>query len=362
MVTQKQTLLVDRNYNFFECKFEKIPRSNPKAEIVHVFDGELVQDKSEDYVKFLIFDALVVNGVNVMNLTFENRLKSVKNQIIKKLRTKEYLEIQNKGTEDNEEDFEYLKLDEEDDTTIKVFLKDFFYDLHTKHLYEKIVPKLDHGNDGIVYTMNDCPYYPGTWQQIIKWKPAFMNSVDFNLKLITSYSDTEYIWGLYTRTFENPELLFDWIFFKDQEENEKYRKLVSDHNKLNKSVIMECAYKHELDYEHLLKYNKYKRLEMATDLPKEDSIKKDFKFSMELLEDHRAHLKGGWIAERQRTDKDFPNSMTVAKNIQETITDPVTVDDIIANAAKFMAKYSNSGVKRAAEPPLSNGHKRTKEQ
>ena len=229
IVSQRQTILIDRNYTFYEIKMEKIPKSNQKSEIVHVFDGELVKDKQEDYLKFLIFDALVVNGANVMSLRFEDRLKAVKNQIIKKIRTKDYFELTkgHEGGMDDEEDFKDLDFDmNTENEQIKLFLKDFFQDINTKFIVEHIFPNLDHGNDGIVYTMNDCPYYPGTCPQIIKWKPAFMNSVDFSLKLITSYSDTEYIWGLYTRTFENPELLFDCIFFKDAEENEKWRKLV----------------------------------------------------------------------------------------------------------------------------------------
>lgn len=242
MVSQRQTLLIDRNYTFFDVKMEKIPKCNPKVEFVHVFDGELVKDRSEDYVKFLIFDALVVNGINVMGYTFENRLKSVKNQIIKKLRTKEYFEITKDQTSDMNDDEEFKDLDfnENDESAIiKVFLKDFYLDIHTKYIYNQIVPKLDHGNDGLIYTMNECPYYPGTCPQIIKWKPAIMNSVDFSLNLITSFSDTDYIWGLYTRTFDTPNLLFDCVFFESAEDNEKWRKTVHQYSTQNKSVIVE---------------------------------------------------------------------------------------------------------------------------
>jgi len=204
-----------------------------------------------------------------------------------------------------------------------------FLDIHTSFIYNNIIPKLDHGNDGIIYTMNDCPYYPGTCQQIIKWKPALVNSVDFSLKLITSYSDSEYLWGLYTRSYESPEILFDCIFFESAEENEKWRKTICKHNAMNKPVIIECAFNQDLDYDHQLKFNLYKRLEQTTDLPKEEHIKKVFSFTKELTEDQRGSLKGGWVAERQRSDKDAPNSLSVAKNIKDTIEDPVTIQDII---------------------------------
>lgn len=210
LVTPRQTLLVDRNYTFFDVKMEDIPKANNRTECIHVLDGELVKDRNEDFLKFFIFDALVVNGVNVMVWKFEDRLRLVKNKIIKKLRTREYFDIKKDRTDEVDDDeFKYLDEANSGEEPVKIFLKDFFLDRHTKFIHDNVIPKLDHGNDGIIYTMNACPYYPGTCQQIIKWKPAWMNSVDFNLKLITSYSDTEYIWGLYTKTFDTPELLFD---------------------------------------------------------------------------------------------------------------------------------------------------------
>lgn len=38
-----------------------------------------------------------------------------------------------------------------------------------------------HENDGLIFTVDACPYYPGTCDEIIKWKPPHMNTVDFEL-------------------------------------------------------------------------------------------------------------------------------------------------------------------------------------
>ena len=190
---------------------------------------------------------------NLILSTFENRLKEVKQNIIKKLRVKEYLDInkeQEYQSDDDDEDFKGLNHNEDESESIKVYLKDFFLDMNTKFVMKNIVPKLDHGNDGVIFTLNDWPYYPGTWQHIIKWKPAVMNSVDFSLKLITSYSDSEYVWGLYTRTFEDPSVLYDWIFFSTDEENEKWRLAL----KTSSPIILECAYDHDLNHKNLLKF------------------------------------------------------------------------------------------------------------
>jgi len=51
-------------------------------------------------------------------------------------------------------------------------------------IFEKIIPKLKHENDGLIYTKDACPYYPGTCAEILKWKPKDMNTVDFRAKPI----------------------------------------------------------------------------------------------------------------------------------------------------------------------------------
>lgn len=42
--------------------------------------------------------------------------------------------------------------------------------------------KLMHENDGLIFTVDECPYYPGTCEQIWKWKPIEQNSIDFVLR------------------------------------------------------------------------------------------------------------------------------------------------------------------------------------
>jgi len=49
-------------------------------------------------------------------------------------------------------------------------------------IFENIIPKLRHENDGLIFTKEECPYYPGTCEEIIKWKPKELNTIDFILK------------------------------------------------------------------------------------------------------------------------------------------------------------------------------------
>jgi hypothetical protein len=41
-------------------------------------------------------------------------------------------------------------------------MKDQFLAVHTDVVVNKIIPKLPHENDGLIYTKDSCPYYPGT--------------------------------------------------------------------------------------------------------------------------------------------------------------------------------------------------------
>ncbi|KAI5476292.1 mRNA guanylyltransferase, partial [Pseudohyphozyma bogoriensis] len=50
-------------------------------------------------------------------------------------------------------------------------------------VFKEHVPKLKHGNDGLIFTSAEAPYTPGTDPKILKWKPPSENSIDFVLQL-----------------------------------------------------------------------------------------------------------------------------------------------------------------------------------
>ena len=51
------------------------------------------------------------------------------------------------------------------------------WDAHV--IFDNIMPKLEHENDGIIFTVDAAPYYMGQCNHILKWKPEHLNTIDF---------------------------------------------------------------------------------------------------------------------------------------------------------------------------------------
>ena len=63
-------------------------------------------------------------------------------------------------------------------------MKEMFNCWDAYKLFESLLEsgRLEHENDGLIFTIDDCPYYPGTCEQIFKWKPIELNSIDFRIE------------------------------------------------------------------------------------------------------------------------------------------------------------------------------------
>lgn len=134
-------------------------------------------------------------------------------------------------------------------------MKDIFEVWECGSIFNLIDPSKDllmHENDGLIFTIDACPYYPGTCNEIIKWKPPHMNTIDFQLQFLGKYAhDTkDMLWGLYVRDGKN---LFMFSFFvfdcKDPKERkmeaECYHKLQTlkvDSKNEPHLIVLECNY------------------------------------------------------------------------------------------------------------------------
>ncbi|KAL1889519.1 Dcp1p-Dcp2p decapping enzyme complex alpha subunit [Ceratocystis pirilliformis] len=135
-----------------------------------LIDGELVMDDDGDGVivpRFLVFDCLTLGGMNLMDRTLDKRLAYFSEKVYRP-----YKEL----LTDFPEERKYLPFE--------VQLKDMQFAYGTEMIFNRVIPNLKHGNDGIIFTCRNTPYKHGTDPHILKWKPPEENTVDCRLRLI----------------------------------------------------------------------------------------------------------------------------------------------------------------------------------
>ena len=126
-------------------------------------------------------------------------------------------------------------------------MKDMFPLWEVERIFTHIIPNLMHHNDGLILTLNGCPYFPGTCEDILKWKPLEQNTIDFKLQKIQQTN----LFGLYSFKSEGKaktDVLFDLLFFRDRQEEEKLWQ--------GQPFIVECHFDPEFETERLLEWNK----------------------------------------------------------------------------------------------------------
>uniref|UniRef100_A0A182R1A0 mRNA-capping enzyme n=1 Tax=Anopheles farauti TaxID=69004 RepID=A0A182R1A0_9DIPT len=133
----------------------------------------------------------------------------------------------------------------------------------------KFTQMLGHEPDGLIYQPSIDPYESGVCLRVLKWKPHHMNSIDFRLVI---REETQV--GMLRGTIGH-------LYVGGMEQPYAQIRLTKELRKLNNKII-ECKYDRE------------------------------------------------WILMRERTDKSFPNSFETAKNVWESIRNPVTVERLMA--------------------------------
>ena len=272
-------------------------------------DGELVEDERkaadgsvERRLRYLVYDATCVCGRSLMREPLPLRLMAVRREVL--------------GPR-----FAAIGAGELDAAAdpFGVELKDFFQLSQLPHIFAHVAPgaegakmlfqfddplrKLAHGNDGIIFTQISAPYHPGTCRQLLKWKPACMNSVDFKLRtkwrLETGKEGPQARFQI--ATLSNGALIgYDWISFSPAD-HERF-----ENDPKADSRILECVYDPEWP---TTTYN-------AND-------------DEERTWDHPAERMGGWKFERLRDDKDTPNAARVVESIKQSVADGVTQEELL---------------------------------
>ncbi|XP_035910624.1 mRNA-capping enzyme [Anopheles stephensi] len=133
----------------------------------------------------------------------------------------------------------------------------------------KFKQALGHEPDGLIYQPSLDPYESGVCPRVLKWKPHHMNSIDFRLVI-----KEENKLGMLPRKV-------GLLYVGGMDQCYSQIKLTSELRKLNNKII-ECKFDKE------------------------------------------------WVLMRERTDKSFPNSYETAKNVWESIRNPVTEERLLS--------------------------------
>lgn len=219
-------------------------------------DGEMVIDKvnGEDIPRYLIYDIIKFEGQDV-NLApfYPVRLRCINDEII----GPRFVAITEGKLNKTLEPFSIRK-------------KDFWELTQAANLLgAKFAATLSHEPDGLIFQPSKKPYVAGRCDEVLKWKPLDMNSVDFRLKIVRVQGEglvPKKIGNLYVGQLDAPFAKIKWT-----------KALAELDNK-----IIECKYENN-----------------------------------------------AWVFMRQRVDKSFPNSYTTAKAVCESILNPVTKDKLL---------------------------------
>ena len=163
--------LIDRKNDYYWVQGLHFPLPESKVDFHTgtLVDGELVNDREssgETQMKYLVFDCLALGNVPMINRTLDKRLAYYRAKVIAP-----YTALY----EEYPEEKQYLPF------TLDFKSQERAYGI--EKIFRTILPNLQHGNDGLIFTCRSTPYKFGTDPNIIKWKPANENSIDFLLLL-----------------------------------------------------------------------------------------------------------------------------------------------------------------------------------
>ncbi|KCZ76538.1 hypothetical protein H311_02460, partial [Anncaliia algerae PRA109] len=162
-----------------------------------------------------------------------------------------------------------------------------------------------HETDGLIFTPLKHPYKSGTEPLLLKWKPPYLNSVDFILKKTLD----NWVYEMHCFGNKNQLVLFDYYY----DLNDDLEPLENSYD----GLLAELSYN----------FNKW--VVDPSDLSK---------------------YQGGWEIIKFRTDKTTPNSYSVILNIVKSINENINHDFFEENLKSIYEKWQErNNVKRFKE-------------
>ena len=252
------------------------PNSTNRQNIT-LLDAELVVDKDAATGRLerrmLIFDVMYLDGMPIMMEPFSRRFDAIDSHVMtprKHAQQKRVLDWYNWAME-----------------PFKVRRKDFWELRATDKVLKKLIPQLSHESDGLIFQCWTDPYVPRTCHELLKWKYAHMNSVDFQLKVDYSTGGVPLLYVQQGRDLV--QVSRDIIFEKAEDPSDFHLKIV------------ECFWDEK---------------------------------------------RRSWVYMRTRTDKSTPNSLDTYENVKISIADEITEEVLLDN----IKDYIEHGI-GLAEPP-----------
>ncbi|KAK8374884.1 hypothetical protein O3P69_009724 [Scylla paramamosain] len=184
---RREVYFADRDHCIFQAPEVEFRQKHDL--MVHLsdtlVDGEMVIDTDPQtgmkYPRYLIYDAIRIQGRDIMQDTFHLRYERIMTDIIRPRKAAIEQGLLNKQKE-----------------PFGVRRKDF-WEGNIHWTYKLLSPafqsKLSHEPDGLIFQPELDPYQTGRCDHVLKWKPASHNSVDFKLKIVKKGGE-----GLLTET------------------------------------------------------------------------------------------------------------------------------------------------------------------
>nr|XP_060608996.1 mRNA-capping enzyme [Anolis sagrei ordinatus] len=276
---KNEVYMIDRDNSVFHVSNLEFPfRKDPRVHLENtLLDGEMIIDKVNDQVvpRYLIYDIIKFNGQPVGDCDFNVRLACIEKEIISPRHDK----IKNGQIDKAKEPF-------------SVRHKPFFDINAAKKLLEgNFAKEVSHEVDGLIFQPTG-KYKPGRCDDILKWKPPSLNSVDFRLKITRVGGEgllPQNVGFLYVGSLDRP----------------------------------------------------FAQIKVTKDLKQYDNKIIECKFE-----------NNSWVFMRQRLDKSFPNAYSTAMAVCNSIRYPVTKEILF----EFIDKCTAGATPAAATPEQTRKH------
>jgi len=327
-----------------------------ELKIKYIFDGELILDSYENktLIKFLIFDTIIFEYTRTFGRDYYDRLEASR-------RFLSFLKMSKRMIKSNQNiAVKYLPLENESHK-IKLSLKDFFLKEDCEFLFNDYFNKLPHKQDGLIFTKNQTPYKPGRNDDILKWKDASQQTIDFLLINNQKFNNPKnyegqfankildlYLIG-YNKEFNTSErVLFDFMLVDEEKYNfvsQEIEKLQSNSDAAVCGIIAECKFNKNLD-NSFLKNIYYASPAKFTEILLKSGIFRqgDSQKYMQVFEENMQYyvsskFRGGWEIYGWRHDKSDPNAFDTGLSIMNGIRDPIDKQDLISMTRKIPGEH-----------------------